>query len=57
MRRLLVLPYPDDRRLRIGFLDGAVRPQRETKVSVLTLWDEDSYTVADVPESPRADPT
>src|SRR5262245_22276399 len=28
---LLVLPYPGGRHPRIGFLDGAVRPQRETK--------------------------
>ena len=48
---LLVLPYPGGRHPRIGFLDGAVRPQRETKVSVFTPWDEDSYVVADVPEA------
>ncbi|HEX5103522.1 MAG TPA: hypothetical protein VFV87_06905, partial [Pirellulaceae bacterium] len=29
---LLVLPYPGGRHPRIGFLDGAVDPQRETKV-------------------------
>src|SRR5262245_16136844 len=29
---LLVLPYPGGRHPRIGFLDGAVRPQRETKI-------------------------
>jgi hypothetical protein len=50
---LLVLPYPGGRHPRIGFLDGAVRPQRETKVSVFTPWDEDSYVVADVPEAIR----
>src|SRR5439155_21067947 len=48
---LLVLPYPGGRHPRLGFLDGAVRPQRETKVSVFTPWDEDSYVVADVPEA------
>jgi hypothetical protein len=48
---LLVLPYPSGRHPRIGFLDGAVRPQRETKVSVFTPWDEHSYVVADVPEA------
>src|SRR5262245_58453928 len=46
---LLVLPYPGGRHPRIGFLDGAVRPQRETKVSVFTPWDDSSYVVADVP--------
>ena len=48
---LLVLPYPGGRHPRIGFLDGAVNPQRETKVSVFTPWDEQSYVVADVPEA------
>src|SRR5262249_12143643 len=48
---LLVLPYPGGRHPRIGFRDGAVRPQRETKVSVFTPWDEASYVVADVPEA------
>ena len=48
---LLVLPYPGGRHPRIGFLEGAVRPQRETKVSVFTPWDETSYVVADIPEA------
>ncbi len=48
---LLVLPYPGGRHPRIGFLDGAIRPQRETKVSVFTPWDEASYVVVDVPEA------
>ena len=48
---LLVLPYPGGRHPRIGFLDGAIRPQRETKVSVFTPWDEKSYVVVDVPEA------
>lgn len=48
---LLVLPYPGGRHPRIGFLDGAVNPQRETKVSVFTPWDEESYVVVDVPEA------
>ncbi len=48
---LLVLPYPGGRHPRIGFLDGAVRPQRETKVSVFTPWDDSSYVVVDVPEA------
>ena len=49
--RLLVLPYPGGRHPRIGFLDGAVHPQRETKVSVFTPWDDASYVVVDVPEA------
>jgi hypothetical protein len=48
---LLVLPYPGGRHPRIGFLEGAIRPQRETKVSVFAPWDEASYVVADVPEA------
>ncbi len=48
---LLVLPYPGGRHPRIGFLDGAIRPQRETKVSVFTPWDPSSYVVVDVPEA------
>ncbi len=48
---LLVLPYPGGRHPRIGFLDGAVDPQRETKVSVFLPWDEAAYVVVDVPEA------
>ncbi|HEV3255261.1 MAG TPA: hypothetical protein VG013_00140 [Gemmataceae bacterium] len=48
---LLVLPYPGGRHPRIGFLDGAIRPQRETKISVFTPWDESSYVVVDLPEA------
>jgi hypothetical protein len=49
--RLLVLPYPGGRHPRIGFLEGAVDPQRETKVSVFAPWDASSYVVVDVPEA------
>ncbi len=48
---LRVLPYPGGRHPRIGFLDGAVRPQRETKFSVFTPWDDTSYVVVDLPEA------
>lgn len=48
---LRVLPYPGGRHPRIGFLDGAVDPQRETKVSVFAPWDDKSYVVVDVPEA------
>lgn len=48
---LLVLPYPGGRHPRIGFLDGAVDPQRETKISVFAPWDNKSYVVADIPEA------
>ncbi|MAV36520.1 MAG: hypothetical protein CMJ59_13815 [Planctomycetaceae bacterium] len=48
---LRVLPYPGGRHPRIGFRDGAIRPQRETKVSVFTPWAEGGYVVVDVPEA------
>lgn len=53
---LVVLPYPGGRHPRVGFLDGALKPQRETKVSVFTPWensapDRVSYVVVDVPEA------
>jgi hypothetical protein len=48
---LRVLPYPGGRHPRIGFLEGAVMPQRETKVSVFTPWDDTSYVVVDAPEA------
>ncbi len=46
-----VLPYPGGRHPRIGFRDGAIRPQRETKVSVFTPWADGGYVVADTPEA------
>jgi len=48
---LLVLPYPGGRHPRIGFLDGAVDPQRETKVSIFAPWADGGYAVADIPEA------
>lgn len=48
---LHVLPYPGGRHPRIGFLEGAIRPQRETKVSVFPPWKDGGYAVADVPEA------
>jgi peptidoglycan/xylan/chitin deacetylase (PgdA/CDA1 family) len=48
---LQVLPYPGGRHPRIGFRDGAIRPQRETKASVFAPWAGGGYTVADVPEA------
>ena len=52
---LLVLPYPGGRHPRIGFLEGAIRPQRETKISVFTPWNEADYVVVDVPEAVWSD--
>lgn len=48
---LLVLPYPGGRHPRVGFRDGAIRPQRETKASVFAPWAGGGYAVADVPEA------
>jgi len=48
---LVVVPYPGGRHPRIGFLDGAINPQRETKLSVFPPWDPQSYIVIDVPEA------
>ena len=48
---LKVLPYPGGRHPRIGFLDGAIRPQRETKFSAFLPWDPSQYVVVDVPEA------
>ena len=48
---LLTLPYPGGRHPRIGFLDGAIDPQRETKLSIFLPWDNTTYVVADVPEA------
>jgi peptidoglycan/xylan/chitin deacetylase (PgdA/CDA1 family) len=49
--KLRTLPYPGGRHPRTGFRDGAIRPQRETKLSVFLPWDTQSYVVADVPEA------
>lgn len=51
--KLRVMPYPGGRHPRIGFLDGAIRPQRETKLSVFLPWDDRQYVVLDVPEAIR----
>ncbi len=54
---LVVLPYPGGRHPRIGFRDGAIRPQRETKVSAFAPWSDGGYAVADVPEAVWFEPT
>lgn len=48
---LKVLPFPGGRHPRRGFLEGAIDPQRETKISVFSPWDEKGYVVVDVPEA------
>ena len=46
-----ILPYPGGRHPRRGFLDGAIHPQRETKVSIFPPWKNGGYIVVDVPEA------
>lgn len=46
-----VLPYPGGRHPRIGFLDGAVDPHRDTKASVFLPWPDAGYVVVDLPEA------
>jgi predicted amidohydrolase len=48
---LRVMPYPGGRHPRLGFFDGAYMPQRETKVSVFTPWENGGYVVVDLPEA------
>lgn len=49
--QIRLLPYPGGRHPRRGFLDGALNPQRETKISVFAPWDDGGYVVVDVPEA------
>lgn len=48
---LKILPYPGGRHPRIGFLDGAIAPQRGTKASIFPPWEGGGYAVLDVPEA------
>jgi hypothetical protein len=48
---LRILPYPGGRHTYLGTRDGAVDQQRETKISVFTPWDPESYVVVDIPEA------
>lgn len=50
-KTLLVLPYPGGRHPRTGFLEGAIHPQRETKISVFLPWNPRDYVVVDIPEA------
>lgn len=48
---LKVLPFPGGRHPRIGFREGAIDPQRETKASVFAPWSDGGYVVVDLPEA------
>jgi hypothetical protein len=47
--RLLLLPYPGGRHPRLGFLEGAIDPHRDTKSSLFLPWG--GYVVVDFPEA------
>ncbi len=49
--KVQILPYPGGRHPRIGFLDGAIDPQRGTKVSLFPPWKDGGYVVLDLPEA------
>lgn len=49
--RIKVLPYPGGRHPRIGFLEGAINPQRGTKVSIFPPWVNGGYVLLDIPEA------
>jgi hypothetical protein len=46
-----LLPYPGGRHPRLGFFEGSIHPQRDTKVSLFTPWQGGGYVVVDVPEA------
>ncbi len=48
---LRVTAYPGGRHPRRGFLDGAIEPQRDTKISVFPAWNDGGYAVIDLPEA------
>jgi hypothetical protein len=49
--RIKVLPYPGGRHPRIGFLEGAIDPHRDTKASIFLPWEGAGYVVVDLPEA------
>ena len=48
---LRILPYPGGRHPRIGFLEGAIDPHRDTKFSVFLPGKDAGYVVVDLPEA------
>ncbi|MEM7232290.1 MAG: hypothetical protein AAF517_08960 [Planctomycetota bacterium] len=49
--RIRVVPYPGGRHPRIGFLEGAIDPHRDTKFSAFLPWEREGYVVVDLPEA------
>ena len=48
---VLVLPFPGGHHPRVGFLDGAINPDRGTKASIFLPWEGGGYIVVDLPEA------
>lgn len=55
-RERRIAPFPGHEHPRIGFLEGAIAPQRGTKAMAFLPWDPDSYVLIDVPEAIFAGP-
>ncbi len=46
-----VMPWAPGRHPRIGFLEGAINPQRDTKLSIFLPWKNSGFVVFDLPEA------
>lgn len=49
--KIKVMPWAPGRHPRIGFLEGAIDPQRDTKISIFLPWEEGGFVVFDLPEA------
>lgn len=49
--RIKVRPWAPGRHPRIGFLDGAIDPLRDTKLSIFLPWPDSGFVVFDIPEA------
>ncbi len=49
--RIRMAPWAPGRHPRIGFLEGAVNPQRDTKISIFLPWENSGFIVFDLPEA------
>lgn len=49
--RIKVRPWAPGRHPRIGFLDGAIDPLRDTKLSIFLPWPDSGFVVFDLPEA------
>lgn len=46
-----IMPWALGRHPRIGFLEGAIDPQRDTKISIFLPWENGGFVVFDLPEA------